>query len=162
MHTYIDAWLEECKHADAIFPYNPELSAYLLQWYELMASRFNDDAIRMKDAAEYVRWAEETVKRSPEFFLYHEHLARALWRRANLKTDSDRNDDFERALREYRKAVDLYPTSSRSWHMYANALEKYAKALEEAGVGDKGAAHLANAKEARERADELQKIVGDR
>ncbi|NIA13889.1 MAG: hypothetical protein GWP08_07400 [Nitrospiraceae bacterium] len=159
---YVESWLQECKYADAIFPHNPELAAYLLQWYELMATRVIDKELKLKYAVECVRWAEAAVKRSPEFFLYHERLARALWLRGNLDQGSDRSDDFERALREYRKAADLYPTSSRSWRMYAKALEKYGKALDESGVGDKGAALVADAKAAEERANELQEIVGDR
>ena len=159
---HVERWLRECEYADDIFPYNPELATYLLQWYQLMASKVRDEEVKLPYTIEYVRWAQAAVERSPEFFLYHEHLARALWLRGNIDTEPGSNEYFERALREYRKATDLYPTSSRSWYMYAHALEEYGQALKEAGIGDEGTSHLADAKAAQEHADELRATVGDR
>lgn len=158
--NYVDDTLARYKAADSIFPHDPELAMYFVRWYELLTSTVGHDEPRLKYTIEFVAWAEAAVARSPQFFLYREYLGRALWARGNLDTGPNRMENFEKAIREYQKATELYPISARSWHTYGEALLKLGKALKDTGQVEAGEARIAEGEQARAHARELEQGGG--
>jgi len=139
---YAELYLEELGHADAIYPHNPELAAYFVRWYDMLVSQHHREDLRQRYTVEMLKWAEETVKRSPYQFIYREWLAKALWLRGNLDTGEARKTYFEKGLDEYRKATELYPIHVNSWRKYGDALIKYGEAQRKAAdwLSDEAAA----------------------
>ncbi len=137
-----ESFLEQLEVADGIFPHSPERAAYFTQWYDLLSSTASDPAKRQHYTVEFVKWAEEAVRRSPEQALFHEWCAKAYWMRGNIEPTAERKKFFERGLEEYRIATTLYPTSGYLWVKYGDALDKYGQALKAAGDAQGGQAMI--------------------
>lgn len=165
----VKLWLQEVTLADSLYPHNPETAGYVTGWYEMLATRLNNPEWKQEYTVEYLKWAEETVRRSPRESIYREWLAKALWLRGNLEKTEARASYFERGLEEYRRAAELFPAVSRGWRKYGEALVKYGEALKtmgakekEAGRNDRGNAliaegdkRIASGKEYLQKADDI-------
>ena len=154
---YVTHFLENLAWADVIFPHNPELAAYFIQWHDLLAATTTDADSRKQHTLEFLAWAEEGVKRAPYQALFHEFYAKALWLRGNTETSPGRRDFFEKGLEEYKRATQLYPSNATIWRRYAEALTKYGESLVTIDQKSMGEARIAAGREATEHADELER-----
>ncbi len=154
---FVDAFLKHMAVIDSIFPYSPQWAAYFVQWYDMLASTSADPEQRQRYAVEFLRWAEAGVKRSPEQAIFREWYGKALWLRGNVEKGPGRRAYFEKGLEEYKKATELYPISSDLWQRYGEALIKYGEAMNNAGDKTSGEAYIAQGREARRYAEQLEK-----
>lgn len=160
---YVDTWLANLRRADRIYPYNPKLSAHFMKWYDLLVFSLPPGEARRRYILEYVKWAEETVRRSPREFQYQTALGKALWLRANIEPDvAARQRYFLDGLEAYKRAMELYPASPATTRGYGQALINYGSALEKdadlVGVKPgKGAAMVKEGRQMLRRADQLEK-----
>ena len=163
---YVDEWLEELQGADRIYPYNPKLSAHFVKWYDLLVFSLPDGDARQRYILEYLKWAEETVRRSPREFQYYTGLGKALWLRANIEPDvAARQRYFLAGLDAYKRAMELFPASPDTTRGYGQALVNYGRALKKdaAKVGAKPGEGQRMVEEGREmlrRARELEAAMG--
>jgi O-antigen ligase len=150
-----EAFLKQLEVIDGIFPHSPQWAAYFVQWYDLLASTSLEPESKQRYSVEFLRWAQEGVKRNPEQALYREWCGKAYWLRGNVEKGVGRKSYFEKGLGEYRKCTELYPTSSYLWRVYGRALIKYGEATISAGDKTGGEAFISKGKEAKRRAQEL-------
>ena len=155
-----DAFLKHMAVIDSIFPHSPQWAAYFVQWYDMLASTSTDPEQRQRYAVEFLRWAEAGVKRSPEQAIFREWCGKALWLRGNVEKGPGRRAYFEKGLEEYKKATELYPISVDLWQRYGEALIKYGEAMNNAGDKTSGEAYIAEGREARRYAEQLEKAKG--
>jgi len=153
---HVELWLEELGHADAIFPHDPKLAAYFVQWYDLLVANVPDEDLKRHYSAHMVKWAETAVSRSPRQFAYRQHLANAYWLRASLEQSTGRRALYEKGIDQFQKATQLYPVSPKVWDKYGNALLKYGEALASAGGRVAGNRYIADGQQAKARADSLR------
>jgi len=152
---YVDKWLETLEGIDSIFPYNPDIAAYFIQFYENLANAAQRVTVKQGYVLSMLRWAEEGVERSPYQSVFHEFLAKALWLRGNIEPIDTRREYYEKGLREYRLAAELYPSSPDTWQRYGDVLQRFGEALAESGDKDKGQQFLSEAQKAHECAKAL-------
>ena len=137
-----EAWAAEVAEIDHLFPYRPDLAAYLAELYETMRSyvtreKYPDDY----DAylSEQVRWTEEAVRRSPERYEFHTLYAKLLWWRGEEAKPEDRRPFFEKAVEEFRlaqqKAGEIVPTVNFN---LSGVLLRYGNALIAVGETERG------------------------
>ncbi len=148
------------EQVDAIFPYIPEVSMTLYEWYTLMQEAAQDPVLKKKYVTSALKWAQAGVERNPRQAWFHEWLGTAIMLDAYVKGGNDAAAKYRRALDEYRKACDLYPISPRSWGQLATALEKVGAAFVQAGAKDEGARLAAEAAKAREKSNSLSAPPG--
>jgi len=152
---HAEMYLEELGYADQIYPHDPELAAYFVQWYDLLSSTIEVPKVKYRYIVEFVRWAEIAVARSPAQSIYHEWLAKALFVRAGIDSGAGKRQLYDRAMAEYKKAAGLYPISVPVWQKYSKAAIKYGKALKAAGDTTAGDARIKEGKDALARAQAL-------
>ena len=151
-----DLYLEELAHADAIYPYNPDIAAYFIQWYDTLARNAVNKTLKHRYIVEFLKWAEAGVERSPHQAIYREWYGKALLLRGTIQPKGQAREYYERGLAEYKTATELYPISVRAWHKYGETAVKFGRALIKAGDAPTGEAHVKRGEEALQRAMALQ------
>ncbi|HEO72040.1 MAG TPA: hypothetical protein ENN80_12310, partial [Candidatus Hydrogenedentes bacterium] len=129
----IERWLEGLKMADSIFPYDPEMAAHFVGWYDLLLNCVQDPEKKREYTLAYLDWAEASVRRSPLRSWGHEWYAKGLWLRANMEREPTKEALLRKGLDEFRTAMELYPSSSTATWQYGDALSKFARYLERTG-----------------------------
>lgn len=153
-------WTRELERYDRRFPYSPDLSMHLCEWYKMLldtvARQQHPDVYELA-MAKLVEWSEEGVRRSPAHADMHVNLAQSLWRRAKSQPAENRLPDFERALSEFRQAALLTPVIPAYLTQYADALRSVGEAIKEAGDAARAGQYLAQADEEAARLEQLRK-----
>ncbi|MBI4555941.1 MAG: O-antigen ligase family protein [Candidatus Hydrogenedentes bacterium] len=126
-------WIAVMVSADALYPYDPDVADKLFQWYDLLIGRTTVQKEKQRLVLEALRWAEESVKRSPAQAWFRMSYGKALWHRANIEISGKALDFYGRGLEEYRIATTLYPISSQVLAQYGAALVEYGAALRRFG-----------------------------
>ena len=158
----IENWLQVIITADGIFPYDPEVAAHLVTWYDLLLECVDDAHKRQGYTLEFLKWAKESVERSPLQSWHHEWYARALWLRAHLETGAAKEPYLRKAIEEFRVATELYPSSSIGMRQYAEALTNFGEYLKRTGKAAEGNKAIAEARNAIERSEHIVSIRGTR
>ncbi len=148
-------YINRLERADAVYSHDPERALMLHFFHENLRNLANTEEERRNAILDSLKWAERAMERSPRQAMYRRYYAQALWQRGNLEPGAGAMRYYERGLEQYRKATELYPISPEIWRFYANALEEFGRAYLEHGEETQGRALMAQASDARERADYL-------
>ncbi len=151
----IERWLKVVKTADSIFPYDPEIAAHLVSWYDLLLHSIDDPNKKREYTFEYLNWAKVGVERSSIQPWYHEWYAKGLWLRANLERGAAQDSYLRKGLEEFRLATELYPSSPMAMQQYGDALRKFGNYLKETNREAEGEKYRAEARRAFRRAEDL-------
>jgi hypothetical protein len=153
----IREWLRQVERADAIYPYSADIAAYLFQWSHMLVGSARDPQERKDHVLACQKWAQRSVDRSPEQFIFHECLARALLLRGTVETGPRQLEFYRGGLEEYKRAALLYPIEPVVWRNYRDELQRFGRAFAEAGDSKTGQAMLAEAESVTKQIEELQK-----
>ncbi|MFP4171687.1 MAG: O-antigen ligase family protein [Candidatus Hydrogenedentota bacterium] len=147
--------ISRLERADAVYSHDPEWALMLHFFYQNLQNLAGTEEERRSATLQAERWAKRAVERSPRRAMYRRYYAKALFQRGALESGPGAVRHFEEGLKQYRIATELFPVSPEIWRFYANALEDFGRRYVEAGAEDRGNALMAQASQARERADYL-------
>lgn len=156
------AQIAELEAIDAMLPYDSQLAMRLAEYYMLLASattaaEFADVHGRAVEAM--VRWADEAVRRNPNFAGSYSTKCNAYWRRASLTKGKTNYEDYEVAWQSMKRAAELAPVIPKYWGTLGPTGEALATAYDQAGLHDKA---KATRDEAQVAADYAGKLIAER
>jgi len=151
----IQGYINRLERADAIYSHDPERALVLHFFYQNLRNLANTEAERRNATLQSKQWAERAVERSPRRAMYRRYYAQALFQRGGLESGPRAMQYFDAGLEQSRRATELFPVSPDIWRFHANALEDFGRTYVEAGAEERGRALIAQAAQARERADYL-------
>ncbi len=152
----VKIWIDRCIAADSRFPYDPDLSGHIVQWYDRVRAYSPDPAERMRASDECIRWAQACVDRSPTQFNHYYTLAQTLWSRGEMETTTSQLEYYDRAIAQLKHRAELYPVKPVVWREYAEKCKAYGEALKKAGDTTRGEELIAAANQANKQADDLE------
>ncbi len=129
----IPLWLARFTDADMRYPYDPDVSAHLCLWYEMLFRFATTDEKKIEYATQCVEWARKCVERSPEQVAYRNLLARALWRRGEVDKSVDQLRYYDEAIKQYRKCIELYPSRPDVYFDFAKIAISYGNERKNSG-----------------------------
>ncbi len=134
-----EAWADELAlHINTIFPYEPEDAYAIAELYKLLFDTAPEEEAgqrRLGHLKQYVRWAEEAVRRGPMQADNRGFYADALRDLGNHGGDArNQMKHFNAAVAEYRAAAIHAPNLPYYQWLHAGALENLSKAY--AALGD--------------------------
>lgn len=151
----IRGYINRLERADAVYSHDPEWALMLHFFYQNLRNLAETDAERRNATLQARQWAETAMERSPRRAMYRRYYAQALFQWGALESGPRAMQHFEEGLEQYRIATELFPISPDIWRSYADALEDFGRNYLDAGAEARGRAMMAQAAEARERADYL-------
>jgi O-antigen ligase len=160
-----ESWVAEVEDIDRLFPYRPDIAAYIAQFYELMegfAARqtYPEDYARYQ--RERLRWTEEAVLRSPERHEFRSLYGQLLWQRGEAVAPSERRPYFEKAIEQYRIAQRLAPEILPMVNFnLSGVLRQYGNALIDAGEAERGNRLLEEAANYKAQGERIYAVRGE-
>lgn len=149
--------IEFLRTIDSIYPYVPEISTTLFEWYDLLQEQTQDAEAKKRYVKGALEWAQKCVDRNPRQAWCHQWLAEALLLSGNEHQGDEAVQDFHRAIAEYAKARDLYPISPLTWNNLALARQKVGEAFAQTEeLKAKAPALIEQGRKDRERAQQLE------
>jgi O-antigen ligase len=152
----VKIWVDRCIAADNKFPYDPELSGHIVQWYDRIRAYSPDAAERMRASDECIRWAQACVDRSPTQFNHYYTLAQTLWSRGEMETPTKQLEYFDAAVAQLKHRAELYPVKPVVWREYAEKCQAFGEALKKAGDAARGQELIDTATTAFKKAGDLE------
>lgn len=150
-----EAWIKDLEQIDEIYPYNPENSLLLHEWYDMLFLGETDTERRRAYLLKSESWIKKTVDRSPKHSPYRAYYGRTLLLRGTIEVGMESAEFYNRGLAQYDRATELYPRSYDAWNECALAHTKVAKAFSEAGMEDEAKGMRTRAAFARKKAIEF-------
>lgn len=152
----IRLWIERLQQADSGYPYDPDVSAHIVQWYDKLRLYSPDRDERIHAADEEIRWSEACIARSPLQTAYYDALAKALWDRGELETSDRQLAYYDKAIENWRRRTELYPVKPVMWRELAANCISYGKARIAAGDAETGQKLIDEGNRANQHADDLE------
>ena len=152
----VKIWIDRCIAADNEFPYDPEMSGHIVQWYDRLRAYSPDPADRMRASDECIRWAQACVDRSPTQFNHYHTLAQTLWSRGEMETPTKQLEYYGAAVAQLKHRAELYPVKPVVWREYAEKCKAFGEALKKAGDAARGQELIDTANQANKKADDLE------
>ena len=156
-----EAWLAQVEAIDTLFPYRPDVAAYLTDWYEMLIKATPRARYPEKHSfylAKCLDWARIAVDRSPQRSEFRSRLALAHWIQADASEGDARHAACERAIEQYRLAQRFRPESSGRYNRdLALGLQMYGELLADEGRAEEGRQYLEESKAFQEKAEYIEK-----
>ncbi|MDZ4857827.1 MAG: O-antigen ligase family protein [Candidatus Hydrogenedentes bacterium] len=148
-------WIEKCIDADRVYPYDPDVSGHIIQWYDKLREFTPDREQKIAAADEAIRWSEECKRRSPIQVAYHDVLGRTLWERAALEPGVKQHDYYDRAIESFKQCTEIYPIKPELWREYGRRCIAYGEERVKAGDAEAGEQLVAEGRRAEQHASDL-------
>jgi len=142
---------------DESYPHDPELSARIFSWYELLFSNALDLNAKRRYALAAEDWARKSTERSPMVSWWQADYGKALWLRASIEPDATRLEYYRAGLDYYKAAYQLYPRKGTIAAQYGRAQYELGKAMLNAKAVDEGQRLMADGQAMLERAAVLDR-----
>ncbi|MCC6155671.1 MAG: O-antigen ligase family protein [Candidatus Hydrogenedentes bacterium] len=152
----VKVWIDRCIATDSRFPYDPDLSGHIVQWYDRLRAYSPDPAERLRASDECIRWAQACVDRSPTQFNHYHTLAQTLWSRGEMETSVKQLEYYDAAVAQLKHRAALYPVKPIVWREYAEKCQAYGEALKKAGDAVRGQELVDTANQASKKAGDLE------
>lgn len=149
--------IEELERAHGLYPHDPDTAINLVHWHNFLREIAADPAEKRTHVLAMLRWAEIAVSRNSKMALLRSVLGDALLRRAEIETDPRRQREYtDQAMRAFREATVLAPTSPEVWEELSRRSLQYAESLRKVDAVDEAAQREAEGRRAAERARQIR------